>query len=529
MSNISENLVNFKDNLLASKKYWLIYLVFILVTWFSTVYGYDVMHMKFQILVLLFVAFLGVFCIVYYFMHSSDDELHKVAFVTILAFGLICCLAVPICHHVDELEHLTRAEITSEGAIFPDWIGDEKGIDRLYNASTGERSKLMNKGVGFNTIGSMYFYEKNRTLTVFQTDHDTDKINQSVYMRGSAFEQNPFYGYLPQGIGIFIAKLLDLNVIWILWLGRIFNMIFYAGVVALAVKKAPCLKIPIIAIACIPVALYQSASVSIDPMIFALGLLAIAYFMYMYKSDEKSLDNKHIAIYSVICLLLGLCKLPYLAFIFLLLFVPKRNFKKYNVLFILLGILAVAAIGVMWSRYSTPALMHSWRSSLNYVDSAKQLDFLLHNPSQILVFLKHTLTTGPWDMLSELFNFDYWTPESFVRFRFINALLAIFLAIVLLVYPSDFKFDLKAKLGALAVFIIVYFGTFFVQLLTWANVGNMMVEVHMRYFIPLMALIPIIVQLRRNPFEKEMFDKYVMVFVVGFAATLVLAIFTRFY
>ena len=145
MSNISENLVNFKDNLLASKKYWLIYLVFILVTWFSTVYGYDVMHMKFQILVLLFVALLGVFCIVYYFMHSSDDELHKVAFVTILAFGLICCLAVPICHHVDELEHLTRAEITSEGAIFPDWIGDEKGIDRLYNASSGERSKLMNK------------------------------------------------------------------------------------------------------------------------------------------------------------------------------------------------------------------------------------------------------------------------------------------------------------------------------------------------------------------------------------------------
>ena len=195
----------------------------------------------------------------------------------------------------------------------------------------------------------------------------------------------------------------------------------------------------------------------------------------------------------------------------------------------MLGILAVAAIGVLWSRYSTPALMHSWRSSLNYVDSAKQLDFLLHNPSQILVFLKHTLTTGPWDMLSELFNFDYWTPESFVRFRFINVLLAIFLAVVLLVYPSDFKFDLKAKLGALAVFIIVYLGTFFVQLLTWANVGNMMVEVHMRYFIPLLALIPIIVQLRKNPFEKEMFDKYVMVFAVGFAATLVLAIFTRFY
>lgn len=529
MVNISENLYDFKDNLLASKRYWLIYLIFIALTWFSTVYNYDVLHPKLQVVALVFIALLGVFCIVYYFMHSSDDELYKVAFVIILSFGLICCLAVPICHHVDELEHFTRAEITSDGVIFPDWIGDERGIDRLYNASSGVSSNLINKDVGFASIGSLKFFETNRTMTVYDTPHDTDKINSTFYLRGSAFEQNPFYGYLPQAIGMFIAKILDLNVIWLLWLGRIFNIIFYAGIVSLAVKKAPGLKMPMIAVACIPVAIYQSASVSIDAMIFALGLLAIAYFMYLYKSDEKSLDYKHVAIYSAICLLLGLCKLPYLAFVFLLLFVPKKNFKKYNIFVILLGILAVAAVGILWSRYSTPALMHSWRSSYNLIDSSKQMDFLLSDPSQIGVFLKHTVTTGPWDMMSELFNYDYWTSESLARYMPIIVLLEIFLAIVLFAYPSDIKFDLKAKLGALFVFVVVYIGTFFVQLLTWASVGDMFVDVHVRYFIPLFALIPIIVQFSRNPFKREMFDKYALVFIVGFAATLVLAVFTRYY
>jgi uncharacterized membrane protein len=115
-------------------------------------------------------------------------------------------------------------------------------------------------------------------------------------MRGSAFEQNPFYGYLPQAIGIFIAKLLDLNVVWMLWLARLANLICYAGIVSFAIKKTPCLKMPLIAIACIPVTLYHASSTSIDALIFALGILAIAYFLYLHESAESSLENKHIII-----------------------------------------------------------------------------------------------------------------------------------------------------------------------------------------------------------------------------------------
>ena len=527
--NLTSEFESFKENLILSKKYWIIYLIFILITCVYAVYNYNVMHPKLVILMFISTSLLGVFCIVYYFMHNCDEELYKVAFVIILTFGLLCCVFTPIVNHVDELEHLTRSEITSQGVIFPDWIGDEKGIDRLYNASSGERSNIYNHGVGFRTIESIKFYSTFREKTVMQTNNDTDKINMTPFIRGSAFEQNPFYGYLPQGIGIFIAKLLDLNVIWILWLGRIFNMIFYASVVSLAVKKSPSLKMPLLVVACIPVAIYHSASVSIDAMIFALGLLAIAYFIYMCQSDVDSLDHKNILVYSIICLLLGLCKLPYLAFIFLLFFVPKTNFKKYNIIHILLCIFVVGIIGVVWSKYSTPALMHSWRSSLNYVNSTQQMNYLINNPPEILTFLIHTVTSGLSYILSELFNFDYWYPESFARYSLITILLQIYLAISLFAYPNDFRFDIKAKVGSLLVFVIIYFGTFFIQLLTWANVGDMLVGVHMRYFIPLLALIPIIVQIKNNPFERKTFDKFAIVFMVGFIATLLMAVVTRFY
>lgn len=304
-----DTLTGYKDVFLSSKKYWIIYLIFITTAFLTTLTEKNIAHPKIALIAFALIAVLGVFCILFYFLHNSDEELYKVAFVSILIFGIICAFAVPILFHSDEMEHFTRSEITSQGVVVPDWIGDEKGIDRLYNHTSGEKSNAYNKGVGFNTIGSWKFFEKNRGKTVIAATGDTDKINYSSYIRGSAFEQNPFYGYLPQAIGIAIAKLLDLNVIWLLWLGRIVNLIFYACIIALAVRIIPTLKMPLIAISCIPVSIYHASSVSIDSMFIAFGILLVAYFLYLHQSGEKSIENKHLVIFSVLCLLFGLCKL----------------------------------------------------------------------------------------------------------------------------------------------------------------------------------------------------------------------------
>ena len=322
----------YKDIFLNSKKYLLIYLVLITVMGLSTLSNKNFQDPTFEIIVFVIVAILGIFSILFYFSHNDEDELYKVAFVVILCFGIFCALIVPMCEVSDESEHLTRAEITSQGVLIPVWDGGDSGIDRLYNhTDEGKYSQALNKGVGFKTIKSILFFSDQRGKTVFEVSGDTDKIDYTPFIDGSAFEQNPFFGYLPQAIGIFIAKLLDLNVIWILWLGRISNLICYAGLISLAIRKTPVFKMPLLAVSCIPISIYQAASISIDSMIIGLGILAIAYFIYMVQSKENSLEIKDIILFSVICLLLGLCKITYLAFIFLLLLVPRRNFNFSNV------------------------------------------------------------------------------------------------------------------------------------------------------------------------------------------------------
>ena len=528
-----EKFHDYADIFLNNKKYWLIYLLLITIMGASTVFNRKLQNPTFEIAVFIIVAILGILCILFYFSHNNEDELYKAAFVVILCFGIICALIVPICDVSDEVEHFTRSEITSQGVLVPHWTGDDVGVHRLYNHSDeGKYSTVLNGNVGFETIHSIQFFSIDREKTVFDVKWDTNKIDYEKMIDGSAFEQNPFFGYLPQAIGIFFAKLLDLNIIWMMWLGRICNLICFAGLVSLAVRKAPVLKMPLLAVSCIPITIYQAASLSIDSMICGLGILAISYFIYLCKSGEKSIEIKDVAIFTFICLLLGLCKITYLAFIFLLLFVPKKNFNFSKVWPISLGSISIVSIiGLLWSRYATPALMHSWRSKLNYVNSGAQISYMIKHPWFAYKFISQIFTADLGWMFYGVFNFFSSGSKNHYAdtYYLIVAMILLFLIWILFFYPERNNFSRKTRIGSLLVLLVVYVGTCFVQLLTWSGVGFTNLGINTRYFIPLFALIPIIVNFKHFSLDKSKFDNYSIVFIIAFMATLILAFTTKYY
>jgi hypothetical protein len=204
--------------------------------------------------------------------------------------------------------------------------------------------------------------------------------------------------------------------------------------------------------------------------------------------------------------------------LFLILLVPRSNFKDENILrYMLLGILIVSIAGVLWSSYSEPSLMHSWRSKLNYMNPALQVEYLLNHPFAILNFLRMIFTFTLGITLNGLFNFfsagsAYHYSD---HYTFITILLWIFLAATLLFYPNKVKFNSKARWGSLIILLMIYVGTCFIQLLTWADVGKTNIGVSARYFLPLFALLPIIVPFRIGKLDKfkGSYDKYAMIFI----------------
>ena len=367
------------------------------------------------------------------------------------------------------------------------------------------------------------------------TPYDTEKINYTDNLVISAFEQNPFYGYLPQALGMIIAKMLDLNVIWLLWLGRIFNLLFYAGVISLAIRKTPILKMPLFFVACLPISIYQAASLSIDSMIIGLGILAVGYFLYMYSAKKDSLETREVIKFSALCLILGLCKLPYMAFIFLVMLVPSANFKKGRKIlpYILICIAAIGIAGILWSRYSTPTLLHSWRSSLRFIDSTAQMHYIADHPVFTLKFISQLFTYNFSHIVYGAFNFFGAAQRVHYcdSYHLVVASILAFGGVTLLAYPKNIRFRRKTKIGALLIILMIYIGTGFIQLLTWASVGFLNLGITTRYFIPLFALFPVMISIKSKRLAKirDSYDGYAMVLTVAFMAVMILSFATKYY
>lgn len=523
---IKKNLIDYKNNIFKSKKYWKIFIILLLLGSLSMISINNIEHPKMEILMFLLTSIVGVFLISYYFSNNSDEDLYKIAFSIILIFGVMCVFLMPICQPSDCGEHLARSEITSRGILFPEFTGTD------YSNFHSNGTDIVWDGSGFEIIQSVNELIDNRFNTFLTMENDNAEINNTLVTYYMCAEQNPFYGYLPQALGILIAKLLNLTVMWLLWLPRLMNLIFYAGVVSYSVKKTPIFKIPIIFTACLPMVLFQVTSVSIDSMIFSLTFLLIAYFFYMYKSEENSLTSRNIIIFISLSFIVGLLKLPHLAFSLLIFAVPMKNFKNKNkmIFYSIFGIIIIGILGLLWSHNATDALWHSGRAKwylMNNVNSTSQLSFLLNDKSSSLLFIANAIEY--LRILSETFYIYDTNGRYTLVSGFVSTLILIVMGVVYMAYPNREKFDLKSKAVSLLTISIVYIGICFANFLTWSPVGEFNFSIHPRYLQPLLMLAPFIFGFNFVKEKKVEFDYYIMTLTIAFMALWVMALVIKFY
>ena len=186
----------------------------------------------------------------------------------------------------------------------------------------------------------------------------------------------------------------------------------------------------------------------------------------------------------------------------------------------------------MWSRYSTPTLLHSWRASRNLVNSTLQIQYIKDNPGYLVQFFKTIFVRDLRHLANGVFSFfgarqvvDHYID----KYLIVTLSLLSFLAVTLLAYPQKVKFELKTRIGSLLIILLIYIATCFIQLLTWAFIGKFNLGLSLRYFIPLLALIPVALWIKYNPIEKEVYDKYAIMLIVVFLATMIISFATKYY
>lgn len=119
MNKIGEIFNQYFEIIFKNKKYILIFALSILFFTFTFFKVENYISPKAEILLLIILFIFGLIAIIYSFKHKN--ELHKVAFIIILLFGILTVFTTPTLISIDENEHFARSDMTSLGILIPEY------------------------------------------------------------------------------------------------------------------------------------------------------------------------------------------------------------------------------------------------------------------------------------------------------------------------------------------------------------------------------------------------------------------------
>lgn len=479
-----------------------IYLAFIIVFVFAMFTEENFANPGNELIFIVLISIIGLILIYYSFKNKL--EYHKVALVLIIIFGLLMVFFTPPFSFIDEPAHYTRSELITEGYLYPEFTDNGIYVNDYYF------------GFQHSYYGTTILSENNPYTNPI-TDH-------KGYWEWTT--ESPFYSYLISALGILLAKLLNLPAIWALYLSRIANLLFYGAVAYYMIKIIPKYKLPLLIFATMPLCISQVASLSYDAFILTFTLIIITYFIKMYSGE---VTRKNLAIFFISILLISFIKQPYLMLSFLAFLIPFENEKQKR--YVGLSVLIVVLLSV-FSASSFFTSLFITTSSVSHNPSVPantsimgQMNFLLSSPLNILGFFKNIIVSIPDLFIIKSSFFHY---GDYKGMKLINILSVVFFVAFSLFYKIDVKFKKKERIITALIFLITYVGIYAVFYLNWTTVGlNTILGVQSRYFLPIIALIPLLIG---GKFEKiENKEMYIFTFIIICLAGLFLLPITHFY
>lgn len=455
-----------------------------------------------SIFILLFIS--GSLLILFFNINS----LHNSIFATILVFGLFSAILTPVLDVPDEHDQISRADLASRGILM---MGEDYKDYRISNCigeiinqnwTTIENTDLINTSADWNAESSYYSY-------------------------GNA---NLFLGYLPQTVSIWISRILQINCYGVLLLGRLFNLVFYAFLARYAIKKTPIFKVPLSLISIIPMSIFIAASYNPDATTFGIGLVTISYFLYMYKNENITIKN--ISIYTILCTILGLVKLPYCILAGLLIFLPinkYKNSKLYYKSFIFVAFVAIISLG--WAGISVMRTVDSpFQDYFNAysVNSREQVKYIAENPIRFLSGFSKTAVENSKAYFEQLTTFGW---LSYTMPQIIMLLFPIFIGGILFFYPNEEVLCRKTKIGVALVSFGIYASTCLTLYITWTTVGSSAIYgVQGRYFVPMLALMTLLsVGKKSKEYDSKEYDYRFIVIGIMLCMIYIITVMNKYY
>ena len=313
-----------------------------------------------------------------------------------------------------------------------------------------------------------------------------------IEYKGLEYRSSDSIAYVPQSLGITVARLLGLGYQQLLLMGRFFNLLFFAIIVFFAIKLTPIGKKTFFIIAHFPMVLELISSYSTDAPLLALSFLFIGYIFYLiYKKEKVSIFD--IILLAIIGFLFVPIKIAYLPMVGLCILIPNKKFKNKKFFFAGVALIIIyGAASTMIQRLNafvsevTTDNIIKWSQTPGYVVS----DFIEHPFLSIRIIL-NTIFEKSDDYLFTMAGGKLcWLTLNLPTYV-IGIFYIIFFISLLSVEGEENTWTAKISQRIWIWFIVgaTVILLFYAMLLGWTPYGYEFVEgIQGRYFIPLLPL-----------------------------------------
>ena len=321
--------------------------------------------------------------------------------------------------------------------------------------------------------------------------------------------------YLPQALGISIARLIGLSFFGVFYFGRFFNLLFYTICVTFSIKRLKAFRLPIFLIGLLPLSLHQAASFSNDAFINGISMLFIAYAISCIYEKDKFHWHDY-AILLVTGVLLAPAKGVYLPIVFLIFIVAwkwKEAIKsKAWIMAASIAAAAIAAVLLLVGTRTAAGLAGdqqlNWEGGYNYT-----LAFVLENPlATIMIFLR-TLRYDRVYLFESTFGRYLSGQTLLLPVFYAYVTLALLIAGVLYGKRDEWQPKIMHRAFYFAISAMVVVLCMAAMFFGWtSDFRNVVVGVQGRYFTPLLPLA--LLMLRNNKLLVQ-YDSYRNVVIVA--------------
>lgn len=352
---------------------------------------------------------------------------------------------------------------------------------------------------------------------------------------GPVSRNAPVYNYLPQAIGISIARITNLNYFWLINLGRIFNLLTYTFIMYHAIRITPYGKAFLVNVSQIPIVVENVSSYSYDVLALSVVALFIAMILRILY-EEKPLSRKQKIILLFLSGVIATLKYLYTPVILLACILPAKliSNNKKTVIAFRTGIIVSAVIffvAIMQHGFLNMQVLHETNpvtTSENSIvledDNSEEEETRIKDNGEyerytlsyfkdnsFLVCKKIAYTLGKYfeDYFANSFGrllarHNVETPYFTFTFFFVWFL-------ILLVCEDKMKLNKTYSMVSLGIFILFFVSLMGGAIVEWNTPEPLkhIYGVQGRYFIPLFPLFIFIVN-KVKLFKRDHFEKYLV-------------------